>query len=169
MEMWDLLDINGEPIGKTHPRQGTLPQGTYHRVVEIFTINSRDEILITKRSPDKPTYPNYWEVTGGSVVAGEDSLTGALRELREETGILSSPSKMILLMTDPPVHYAFMDIYLTFCDAEISELTMQEGETVAAKWVTFDEFEKMIENGDIPEPVSRRYFLVKDKLIEKLK
>lgn len=167
MELWDLLDKEGNPLGITHVRSGVLPQGAYHRTVEIFTVNSQGQLLVTLRDPNKETYPDMWEITGGSVVAGEDSMTAAIRELQEETGIIRTEDDMIFLTTNPG-HTALMDIYLTFCDTDISDLTMQEGETVDAKWVTFEEYEQMIANGIVPEPVYRRYEAAKDLLFAEI-
>ena len=42
------------------------------------------------------------------------------------------------------------------------------GETVDAKWVTFGEFEEMIANGEVPEPVYRRYNAAKDTLLAEI-
>ena len=44
-----------------------------------------------QRSADRPTFPLMWECVGGSVVKGEDSLTGAIRETQEEVGLALSP------------------------------------------------------------------------------
>lgn len=167
MELWDLLDENGNPLGRTHIRGEALPQGTYHRTVDIYTVNSRGELLITLRAPDKETYPNMWEVTGGSVIAGEDSRTAARRELREETGLAVGESEIEFLTTDRG-RTTLMDIYLVRKDAETACLTMQEGETAAAKWVTFAEWESMIQSGEIPESAARRYDTVKDILRAKI-
>ena len=167
MELWDLLDENGRPLGQTHVRSEAMPQGRYHRTVDIYTVNSRGELLVTLRSPDKDLYPNYWEVTGGSAVAGEDSLTAARRELREETGIAATAEEMTFLMTNRG-RTTLMDVYLVRKDVELSALTLQEGETVAAQWVTFAEWEGMIERGEVPEPVGRLYFAVKDKLLQNI-
>ena len=38
--------------------------------------------------------PDTWAVTGGSALAGEDSLTAAARELSEELGIEAAPSEL---------------------------------------------------------------------------
>ena len=37
-----------------------------------------------------------WETTGGSALAGDDSLTAALRETKEELGIDLDPQKGVL-------------------------------------------------------------------------
>ena len=52
---------------------------------------------MTLRDKAKPVYPNCWENTGGAVLAGETSLEGALRELREETGLAAQPEALRLL------------------------------------------------------------------------
>lgn len=167
MELWDLLDENGKPLGRTHRRGDPLPEGTFHLVVEVFTVNRAGMLLVTRRAPDKYPYPNAWEVTGGSALAGEDSLSAAKRELREETGIAVADSDIAFLHRHRG-RTVVMDIYLARSDAAVEEMTMQPGETSAARWVTFDAWERMIADGDIPEPVARRYDGVRALLREKI-
>ena len=159
-ELWDLLDEDGMPVGATHVRGEKLPHGAYHRVVEIFTLNSKGELLVTKRAPEKKPYPDMWETTGGAVVAGEDSLDAARRELREETGIEIGMGELRLILTHRS-NSAFVDIYLARKDVPVEQLTMQPGETTAAKWVSFSEFERLFGDGLVPAPVCRRYAVVK--------
>ena len=47
-------------------------------------------------------------------------------------------------------------------------VTLQEGETVDYKWVSFWEMETMIHRGEIPPPCALRYGFVKVALIELL-
>lgn len=159
MELWDLLDAQGNPLGKTHPRSQPVPVGAYHRTVDIFTVNSRGELLVTLRSPDKDTYPDFWETTGGSVLAGETSLAAAVRELREETGLVASPSELRLLARDRG-RTTLREVYLLRRDASLDELTMQEGETVAARWVSFERWERMIADGMVAAPLAEMYLRV---------
>ena len=169
MELWDLLDKNRRPLGMTHPRgrQYPMPPNTYHTVVTVFTVDANHRILLTLRAPTKGMYPNYWEFTGGSGIAGEDSLTSAHRELLEETGINCPPEELVLLGTlrEPS---AFMDCYLCRLSkaGEDVTVTLQEWETVDFQWVTLREMETMIHKGLIPPPCAMRYGFVKAKLTE---
>lgn len=169
MELWDLLDKNRKPLGMTHPRgrQFPMPPNTYHTVVTIFTVDVNNRVLLTLRAPTKGMYPGYWEFTGGSGVAGEDSLTSAHRELLEETGICCSPEELIFLGTirEPS---AFMDCYLYRPNqaGEDVAVTLQVGETVDFRWVALREMETMIHKGLIPPPCAMRYGFVKAKLTE---
>ena len=160
-ELWDLLDEDGMPIGASHVRGEKLPHGAFHRVVEIFTLNSKGEMLVTKRAPEKKP---MWETTGGAVVAGEDSLDAARRELKEETGIEISAGELELILTHKSKS-AFVDIYLARKDVPEEHLIMQPGETVDARWVTLPEFERMIGDGMVPAPVCRRYSMIKTILL----
>ena len=90
MEMWDCYTWDRQKLDHQHPRGVPLAQGEYHLVVEIWTVNRRGEILLTQRHPDKP-YGCLWEMSGGSVLAGETSREGASRELREEVGLMCPP------------------------------------------------------------------------------
>ena len=92
MELWDAYDCNFKKIdGMTLVRgeESSIPEGVYHIVVLILVRHIDGQYLLMRRSPDKP-YPLYWEATaGGSVLQGETVFEGALREVREETGIIA--------------------------------------------------------------------------------
>lgn len=99
MELWDLYNEHRELTGRDHIRGEEVPQGFYHLVVDIWIWNCKGEYLISQRSADRPAYPLMWECVGGSVTKGEDSLTGALRETKEEVGLTLSPDDGKLVHT----------------------------------------------------------------------
>lgn len=89
-ERWDLYNGAGEKTDVTIFRGMPIPKGYYHLSVSAWICNSKGQYLLSQRHPKKQ-YPLLWECTGGSVLAGEDSLCGALREVREELGITLDP------------------------------------------------------------------------------
>ena len=50
----------------------------------------RGQILMLKRRPDDPLYPNVWGFPSGKVERGESPIKAMFRELEEETGIEAS-------------------------------------------------------------------------------
>ena len=152
MELWDVYDINRKCTGKVIDRHSDekLKEGEYHLVVEAIIINSKGEILLNKRSKFKNKYPNMWESTGGSCIKGENGLKAILRELREELGIIFDESDAIFYKTLRDDNAKdFKDIWLLKKNLEIKDLIYTDGEVIDSKWVTIDEFEKMIDNKEI--------------------
>ncbi len=147
-EKWDILDENGEPTGRTALRGGsTLRSGEYHLVVHIWIVSKDNKILIQRRSPDKKLMPGEWAATGGAAIAGEDSFTAAKRELFEELGIDSNKAtlkKMLRLKR----RNSWLDVWFIEYSSSIEKLTLQEEEVAEVKWVTLEELNQMIENGN---------------------
>lgn len=141
MELWDAYDSNRQLLGHTLVRGESIPDDEYHIVVNIFIVNNNGDILLTQRHPDKH-FPLYWECTGGSVTAGEDSLTGAMREVEEEIGLKLAPDKFKLVDTQCRKN-DFLDSYLVIEDVDITKLKLQLEEVVDVKFVTFDEYKSM--------------------------
>ncbi len=156
MELWDILDENGIPKGYTHERGKPVKDGDYHLVVGIMVTTPDKRVLLTLRHPDKH-HGNTWEITGGSVVAGEDSLTAAQRELCEETGICV-PKEKLTFRRKYPGNHALYHLYHVEADISEKDIVLQEGETVDARLVTADEFKKLTAEGKICPPIVDRHY-----------
>lgn len=161
-EQWDLYNVQRIPLNATILRGETHPEGTYHIVVNVLVINSLGEILVTLRHHSKVQYPNMWENQGGAVKKGETSLEAVVRELHEETGILAAPSEFTL-MGSSVEKTAIVDIFALHKDVNLSEIILQDGETVDAKWVTLSEFSRMISEGIVSDASVRRKRAVQQK------
>lgn len=138
-ELWELYDGEKRPTGKTMLRGQPVPEGYWHIVVGIWTVTADGRLLLTRRHPDK-AWGLQWENTGGSVVAGEDSLHGALRELREETGLVADPEHVRLLSSEKTDRF-FFDNYLYLCPEREPRLTLQPEEVVEACFVELSELD----------------------------
>lgn len=126
-ELWDVYDENRNLTGRLHRRGDFLPEGDYHLTVHIWVQDSLGRFLLTKRSPNKG-FPNMWEATGGSALAGDDSLTAALREVREETGlILKQENGKCVISYRREDH--FTDVWLFRQNFDLADVQLLEGET----------------------------------------
>ena len=149
--MWDIYDINKNKTGRTAQRDVyKFKEGEYHIVVTGIIINSKNKILISKRAEHKK-FGGMWECNGGSILAGETSLEGIIRELKEELGLEFSKKEAIFLkgIRSDKVACDFKDLWLFRKDVELEKLTFKDGETTEAKWVTIEEFMEMINNKQI--------------------
>ena len=162
MELWDLYDKDRKPLNRTHVRGEAFAEGEYYVSCEIWVRNSKGEFLITKRHPDKKA-GNLWEFAGGGTLAGETTTQSAVRELKEETGIQSQESELQLFATYQHKNY-FLDLFLLNKDVEISNIVLQPGETIDAKWASEETILQMIDNEEFVYSVSVRFKIYKDTL-----
>ena len=160
MELVDLYDENRAPLGKTAERYGKKGPGEYRTVVHVCLFDSRDRLLIQRRTAGKRVWPEKWDVSvGGGVDAGETSRQGAEREFREELGY---PLDLSGLRPAVTVNFpeGFDDFYILTQDLEETELTLQKEEVSAVRWVTLEELLTMLDSGEfIPYPRSFLMFL----------
>lgn len=168
MEYWDLYDANKRPLGRTHRRGEPVPEGAYHLGADVWTVNSRGQLLLTLRAPEKRDLPGEWENTCGSVLAGETPLEGALRELFEETGIRARPEELELLCEHVDGN-TIGHSYLLRRDVALSELVFQPGETVAARWVTPEELDALVAQPTGARPAASRLPFVRERLYARVR
>ncbi len=145
-EYWDVYNEQRLPMGKLHKRGNPLKDGEYHLVVDIVVINTDGRLLIDRRSPKKRNCPNYWEFTSGSVLAGEESRQGAVRELSEELGIKVDADRLIMLGKSQLDH-RLVDTYMLIAPVDLSELILQEGEVAEAKLVSLQQLDEICRTG----------------------
>lgn len=136
MELWDACNEKGEKLGFDLVRGEPVPAGCYHVVAEIAVVHADGSVLITQRDHQKATYPGYWELgAGGSVIKGEGWLEGAMRELREETGIRAEALEPFFVTHNPNNHCIYAG-YLCRYDGPKDGVVLQPGETIAYRWLT---------------------------------
>ena len=160
MEVWDLYTAGRKRTGKTHIRGEKIPESCYHLVVHVWIKNSKGQYLISQRSANRPTFPLMWECVGGSVVAGEDSLTGAIREAKEEVGIdlLPEPGRMLFTKVRSIINgvpYSdIMDVWLFQYDGNASLSNATTDEVAQIQWMYPDEIRVLLESGKLVENLS---------------
>ena len=129
MELWDAYDQDGRPLGFDLVRGEPIPEGAWHVVVEIYAITTDGRVLVTKRHPDKH-WGNHWETTGGASLKGETPEEGAIRELREETGIRVAAEQLhpVYVQARKERSAAIFHCFAAFFDPQEQTIRLQEGE-----------------------------------------
>jgi len=152
VELWDVLDENGNKSGKIIKRGIPMAQGEYHLVVDVWIINDKGEFLISKRLPTKYPDPGKWNPVCGCAIAGETSIASALRETKEELGISLDIQKGRLLKRFICGSESIIDVWIFCQNIDINTVILQAEETDDVMWATAKTIKQMIGNNDFIHP-----------------
>ncbi len=147
MEMLDTYTRDGKFLGvKSREECHVDNPGFYHKPAWSWVYNSKGEVLVQKRSMNKKVFPGCWDMScAGHVDAGERTIDGLIREVKEELGVDIS---------EKDCHFEFEyiedecfeigQLYTIKMDREAKDFNIQEEEVEQVKWVSFEEFKKML-------------------------
>lgn len=154
-EFFDVLNENGEYTGKVESREQCHKQGLWHKAVVVFVINSKEQVLLQRRSPNKKMWPDMWDITaGGHVLAGEFGFQAIIREAKEELGLQLNINDIIFIgstistnIKGDIVNNHFNEYYIARKDIDETELKLQKEEVSEVKWIDKNEIiEKIKDN-----------------------
>lgn len=154
-EYFDILDENGNKTGQTKLRSEVHRDGDWHKAVHIWIINDKGDILLQRRCATKDSNPNMLDISSaGHLTAGDDSLSGAIRELKEELNIDVEPSELQFIKTikrsskytSTFINNEFDDLYILRTTKSIDGMKYQEEEISQIFYVPYKEFKNMVEN-----------------------
>lgn len=152
MELIDIVDKNGIPTGQVMDKDDVHNKNLLHNEVGVFIINDKGEILLEKRSPNKRYSPNKWGLCAGHVDTGETLTDAAIREIKEEIGIIVNENDLIPFgnyetFIDETNSHLTHFFYLE-CNNDIAEFTIQKEELSEVKWFKIDKVIELINNND---------------------
>ncbi len=169
-EYIDIVDQNGIPTGVSVAKSEIHSKGHLHNTAHIWCYSSDGHILLQQRAASKTIYPLLWDVSvAGHIDAGEPIKQAALREAKEEIGILISEEQLIKIgvfecfksypngIVDNELHNTF----LAEIEVNIKDLTPQKEEVEALKFVSLSEFKSLLDNSEINNhfvPSNRKYY-----------
>lgn len=150
METLALYDRDGRALGRTVERDGGTPQvaaGEYWWVCDVWIVNKQGEILIQRRSMNKPNSPGLWgESAGGAIQAEETREEGCARETREELGVELDFTRgaLAFVYTGKTAHH---DVWVFRMDVPVETLTLQAEEVMDARYASPDEVRRLSREG----------------------
>ena len=154
MEIFDIVDETGQPTGQRVSRENAHRDGILHRTAHVWIIQKKEdhyEILLQKRSLEKDSFPGLYDTSSaGHIPAGENPVSSALRELKEELGISAVPEQLSFAGTfriryEEEFHeHLFRDnevayVYVYQQPVNADNLVLQEAEVDEVRWFDLDE------------------------------
>lgn len=159
MEIWDLYSADRVVIGE-HIRGNKLPENAYHIVVHVWIRNSQGKYLISQRAKSRPSFPLMWECVGGSVLKGESSLHGALRETQEEVGVVLPAQNGKLLFSKIRDNFNdIVDVWLFTYDGNVSLKNATTDEVEQTVWMDRNEIMRLKQENKLVDTLD--YFFEK--------
>lgn len=89
MEIFDVIDKDGNPTGETVTREQAHTEGIPHRTAHIWILRKKEgriQVLLQKRSKNKDSFPGMFDTSSaGHIQAGDEPLESALPRTRRRT------------------------------------------------------------------------------------
>ena len=153
-ELFDVLDEKGNYTGRIETREVCHKEGLWHKATTVCIINSKNQVLLQKRSKNKKLWPNMLDITaGGHVLAGEFGFESIIRETKEELGIDIDRKDMIFIGSSLSQNIKgdiknnhINEYYIVLKDIDEKDIKLQEEEVSEVKWIDKDEIIRRIKN-----------------------
>ena len=140
-EPLEFMDADNRVIG-VEKRSEIHRRQLRHRSVHIFIFNSRGELYLQKRSPEKDQYPEHWDSSAaGHLDPGELPGSAAHRELGEELGIAAELGEVYRHPACLETGWEFVTLFSGFTDETIR---LNLDEAIEGRYFTLREVEGLL-------------------------
>jgi isopentenyl-diphosphate Delta-isomerase len=156
-EIFDVVNERDEVIGRR--TRGEVHQlGLMHRAVHLLVFNARGQVFLQKRSMNKDRQPGLWDSSAsGHVDSGEDYDSCAVREAREEIGlVLASPPRRLFKFA-PSVETDQEHVWVYRCEAE-GPFTLNLEEIEKGGWFSPEELGRWL--GERPKEFASAFKVI---------
>ncbi len=171
-EKLDVVDQYGNPTGRIVTREAAHRAGFRHRTAHVWLVREspsspgRFEVLLQKRSQTQESFPGCYDVSSaGHIPAGEEWLTSAVRELREELGVEASPKdlhfvgKRTISTTGffhgrKFVNRQISAVYFMWCNRDARAFEINPDEVASVRWMDLELLEKRMRQRSFPHCIS---------------
>ncbi len=176
LELLDILGEDGEPTGHVKERSMVHQEGDFHRTVHIWVVRKRVDggldVLLQKRSEQKDAYPGCYDISAaGHVQAGDDYGSSAVRELKEELGIVAEEKDLRFIgfhegyaedifWGRPFKNWELSAVFLYESAVEEESLILQESEVEKVVYMDYEKILEGIREGSFPNCIYPGEFLM---------
>ena len=161
-ELVEVLTEDGEQIGKMINKSIAHKDGICHGISAIALIDRDGKLLIQRRSSNKITESNKWDLSGaGHIDIDETPEQAAVRELFEETGIKVEIEELKLIDTylnkvklDNDIfinHYTYL--FLVQKDIDIDNIKIEGSEVSNIQFVDKKKYIELFSNKEMVEAI----------------
>lgn len=130
-------------------RAEAIAQGAWCRSTNVFVLDGHGRILCHRRSALKERHPGAWSThLGGHVTEGESFVMNAVKELEEESGIVTEATSLIPWRTTKlEGARLWVREYVTIVEPSEITLVPQDGEVDEFRWFTPSEIVRRADDG----------------------
>ncbi len=148
-ELLCVVDEHDTPIEPVS-RLEAFQKGYWRRTVQVWIVNDKKQILCQKRSLKKDLGPGLWEATvGGHLGPGDNYFTGAVREVREETGLpIEAHHLELLKIYKDHTSREYRGIFYCKWNTDLKELIIEEDEVEEVKLIKLPTLKKYMKQLD---------------------
>ena len=159
-EFLDIVNEHGIPTGQIVDRDTAHLKGIWHRTSHVWLVRKKNDtvqVLLQKRAAIK-SFPGCYDISSaGHIPAGEDFIPSALRELKEELGVVAKADELIccgdrtIIWDDVFFGKEYHDrqytrVFVLWKDLEETDFRLQQEEVESVRWMEFDLCMKSVEN-----------------------
>jgi isopentenyldiphosphate isomerase len=166
-ELIDVLDAEGNATGKTCLKSIVHKTGLYHATVHIWFYTTKGSILLQQRASSKIIYPLLWDVSvAGHIDAGEGFTTAAVREIKEEIGLIVDENELVKIgvfksfkkYNTGIIDNEFHHVFIAELKEDLDKLICQKEEVEALKLVTTKTYYDLLNDAK-----TSNYFIASNK------
>ena len=152
-----LVDKNDRPLGQATKRDAHEGDGRLHRAFSVFLFNERKQLLLQKRSQNKPLWPGFWANSCCSHPRAGEQLEHAVhRRLEQELNVSTVVDYLYKFeykasFEDVGTEHELCSVWLGRVKEEDVEFNQEEISEI--KFVSIENMEKeLVRNSDIYTP-----------------
>ena len=184
MEIFDIRSEDGRVTGITKERELVHRDGDIHGTSHVWIIRKNKvgtfDVLLQLRSKDKDGFPDCYDISSaGHILAGQDYLESALRELEEELGIKAKKKDLKYIgmhscsintefYGKPFINNEISAIYIYEKFVDVLKLNLQIEEVQSVKWMEYTECRNRIKAGTLNHCIHLDEFLMLGEAVKKL-